>query len=315
MKFEVSVIIPVYNAEAFLEKAIKSALQQPEVLEVIVVNDGSTDGSLEIAEELKQKDSRVKIYHHKNYTNKGRSASRNLGIEKANANYIAFLDADDYYLENRFTEDKKVFEEYEEAEGVYNAIGVHFYRKAEAIEEKKLKLTMVSEKIDSEQLFNNLLYYKKGHFSIDGLTVKKKVFSITGCFDEDLEVSEDTHLILKMALRSQLVAGIIDKPVARRGVHHNNVFNKEHVYEKQKLKVYESLLFWASKNKVTHQQMDDVLNVLWIFRFRQSEGLVNDIKYWFYIFFKANKLFLTTLPVKYFPVVRLRKKLLPFLYK
>ena len=112
MKFLVSVIIPVFNVEQFVEKAIISALQQPEVFEVVVVNDGSTDNSLQIITKLQAEYSRVKLCHHPNLVNKGRSASRNLGIKKAICNYIAFLDADDYYLENRFTNDKIVFELY-----------------------------------------------------------------------------------------------------------------------------------------------------------------------------------------------------------
>ena len=83
MKFSVSVIIPVYNCESFIEKAIESVLLQPEVFEIIVVNDGSTDDSLSLIEALQKEDDRIKIYHHKNAENKGRSATRNLGIQKA----------------------------------------------------------------------------------------------------------------------------------------------------------------------------------------------------------------------------------------
>jgi glycosyltransferase involved in cell wall biosynthesis len=80
MSFAVSVIIPVYNAEQFIEKAIASALFFTEVKEVVVINDGSTDGSLELLRQLRKKDDRLNIYHHKGAVNKGRSASRNLGI-------------------------------------------------------------------------------------------------------------------------------------------------------------------------------------------------------------------------------------------
>ncbi len=99
-------IIPAYNCDKFIDKAINSALKQPEVTEVILVNDGSTDNTLKIVETLQKTSKKIKIYHHKNEVNKGRSASRNLGIKNAKGNYIAFLDADDYYLNNRFFNDK-----------------------------------------------------------------------------------------------------------------------------------------------------------------------------------------------------------------
>lgn len=315
MTFSVSVIIPVYNGERFIEKAINSALQQPEVSEVLVVNDGSTDNSLEIVENIQSKDPRIQVHFHENNENKGRSASRNLGIKNANGNFIAFLDADDFYLENRFKNDNKIFKENNDIDGVYNAISAHFYREAPEFEIQALKLTTVTEIIKPKDLFQTLLYYKKGHFSIDGLTVKKNVFNDIGCFNESLMVSEDTHLILKLALKCNLQTGIINKPVAMRGVHDFNVFNQESIYEKYKLKVYESLLFWANKNKISMHQIDDLLNILWIFKYRETTSLIKNIKYWCFIFFKNPKLLFTKLSIKYFPVVRLRQKLFSFLYK
>ena len=92
----ISVIIPVYNAAAYIEKAVTSALFHNEVKEVVLVNDGSTDDSLAILQKLQQSDARIKIYHHENKVNKGRSASRNLALQKATQPFIAFLDADDF---------------------------------------------------------------------------------------------------------------------------------------------------------------------------------------------------------------------------
>ncbi|MCF7560324.1 glycosyltransferase [Sabulilitoribacter multivorans] len=315
MEFFVSVIIPVYNGEHFIEKAVVTALEQPEVSEVIVVNDGSTDNTLQVVEKLRIQEQRVQIFHHNNNQNKGRPASRNLGLKKATNNFIAFLDADDFYLENRFENDKKIFKEYPNTDGVYNAIGAHFYRDAEPLEIEKLKLTTVTSKIRPEDLFETLLYYKKGHFSIDGLTVKKSIFNETGYFDESLKVSEDTHLILKMALKCQLHVGIIDRPVAMRGVHQSNVFNNEGLYEENKIRVYESLVFWASKSKVDLDKIDHLLNILWIFKFRRNESILKNVGYWLLLNMKSPRLLLTKLSIKYFPVVRLRKKLFPFLYK
>jgi glycosyltransferase involved in cell wall biosynthesis len=315
MKFSVSVIIPVYNCESFIEKAIESVLLQPEVFEIIVVNDGSTDDSLSLIEALQKEDDRIKIYHHKNAENKGRSATRNLGIQKATGNFIAFLDADDFYLENRFNADKVHFENNPFSDGVYNAIGVHFYRESNPLEEEKLRLTTVTEFIEPCELFDALLYYKKGHFSIDGLTVKRSIFEKIGYFNEALKVAEDTELFFRMALKCQLKTGVIDKAVAMRGVHDFNVFNNEDLYNVSKLNVYESLIFWSIRNQIHLDKIDHVLNVLWMFEYKQNTSLFKNIWYWFYLFFKNSSLLFTKLSIKYFPVVRLRQKLFPFLYK
>ncbi|GGK17535.1 hypothetical protein GCM10007962_09670 [Yeosuana aromativorans] len=309
MKFSVSVIIPVYNCESYIEKAVMSVLQQPDVIEIVVVNDGSTDATEQILEGLQETNPKIKVYHHENKSNKGRSASRNLGIKKTTGNYIAFIDADDFYLENRFSNDKIIFESDDSIEGVYNAIGVHFYRDASISEKESLKLTSVNKSIKSNNLFEDLLYYKNGHFSIDGLTVKKNIFNKVGYFDESLEVAEDTNLILRMSLKCCLQAGIINQPLAMRGVHHTNVFNNEELYKKNKLKCYESLLFWCVANGISNHKIDTLLNYLWTLRYNQEASLFKNISYWMSVFFKNPRLLLSKLCIKYFPLVRLRKKL------
>ena len=89
----VSVIIPVYNAEKYLRGCMDSVLGQSlRELEVICVDDGSTDGSAAILKEYAEKDSRVRVLHQEN---KGAGAARNLGIDAARGEYAAFIDADD----------------------------------------------------------------------------------------------------------------------------------------------------------------------------------------------------------------------------
>ena len=125
--FKVSVIIPVYNAEAYLRKAVESAVNLVEVGEIILIEDRSPDNALVLAKKLEQEFDKVKLFQHPDKKNHGAGASRNLGIEKAACEYIAFLDADDYYLPNRFVKDKLVFETHDNCDGVYSAVGTHFY--------------------------------------------------------------------------------------------------------------------------------------------------------------------------------------------
>lgn len=314
MQFSISVIIPVYNGERFIEKAIVSALQQTEVSEVVVVNDGSIDATQEILEKLQSQNPIIKILRHKNKSNKGRSASRNLGVKNATENFIAFLDADDFYLINRFTSDKKIFQENEKCDGVYNAVGFHFYRDATIIEKERLKLNTVTQKIKPEELFEALISGKYGHFQIDGLTIKKSVFDTIGFFNESLMVAEDTDVFWKMALKCRLETGIIDQPVAMRGVHDANVFNREDLYKKYTIKMYESLIFWSSREQIPLNKIDILFKWVWILRHKEKNKLYIDIIYWAYLFRTNPKLLFSLLSVKYFPIIRLRKKLFPFLY-
>lgn len=94
----VSIIMPVYNKEKYLDKSIKSILDQTyENFELIIINDGSTDNSSYICHRFEQEDSRIKVI---DIENNGVSNARNIGIKNANGQYIQFIDADDYITNN-----------------------------------------------------------------------------------------------------------------------------------------------------------------------------------------------------------------------
>lgn len=98
-KIDLSIIIPVYNAEKYLKTCLDSILNQTyKDIEVICVNDCSKDNSLKILEEYALKDERVQIVN--NATNLGPGANRNIGIKRARGKYLTFIDADDFYLHN-----------------------------------------------------------------------------------------------------------------------------------------------------------------------------------------------------------------------
>ena len=91
----ISIIVPVYNSEKYLRAAIHSLLNQTyQNIEVILINDGSTDGSQELISSFQKKDKRIKLYNTKNL---GVSHARNYGIDRASGSYIMFLDSDDTY--------------------------------------------------------------------------------------------------------------------------------------------------------------------------------------------------------------------------
>ena len=96
----VSIIIPVFNAAPYLDKCLSSVTNQRlKNIEIICVDDGSTDRSLEILSKYEKNDARIRIIRQKN---SGVSAARNKGILNAKGEYIAFLDADDFVDKNTY---------------------------------------------------------------------------------------------------------------------------------------------------------------------------------------------------------------------
>lgn len=93
-KIKISVIVPVFNAEKYLKMCLNSLVSQTlKNIEIICIDDGSTDNSLAILDKFKSKDDRIKIIKQKNY---GVSMARNNGISEAQGEYIGFVDADDW---------------------------------------------------------------------------------------------------------------------------------------------------------------------------------------------------------------------------
>ena len=94
----ISVIIPVYNIEKLLSKCIESVISQTySNIEIILIDDGSTDSSGNICDEYLSKDSRIKVFHKKNGV---LSSARNYGIKESTGNYLFFLDSDDFVDSN-----------------------------------------------------------------------------------------------------------------------------------------------------------------------------------------------------------------------
>ena len=105
-----SVIIPVYNAEPFIYKAIESLKNQTYTnIEVIIVDDGSTDNSYDKCKYLIENDHRFKLFHKQNG---GVSSARNYGIKKSSGEYISFLDSDDYIDKNCFNRINSIIKKY-----------------------------------------------------------------------------------------------------------------------------------------------------------------------------------------------------------
>jgi glycosyltransferase involved in cell wall biosynthesis len=248
--FKVSVIIPVYNAEKYVARAINSALNLPETAEIIIVEDKSPDNALNLCLKLAENDSRIKVFQHHDKQNHGAGASRNLGIVNASSEYISFLDADDYFLPNRFITDRLLFEEFNDIDGVYNAVGTIFYENVDSSLFSKEHVTTLIEIVEPKMLCQTLISGKKGWIHLNGLTLKNNLKNQDYLFDKQLEIGEDTDFIIRLSNNRKLIGGEIFIPVAMRGVHKENRVSNTSLMQKNRKILFEKLLNWAIKENL-----------------------------------------------------------------
>ena len=98
----ISIIIPIYNIMDCLEKCVDSCIHQTyKNIEILMIDDGSTDGTSELCDKIKEKDNRIRVFHKENG---GSSSARNLGIEHAKGEYLGFVDSDDFISPNMYEE-------------------------------------------------------------------------------------------------------------------------------------------------------------------------------------------------------------------
>lgn len=279
----VSVITPVYNAAPYVARAVESALAQPEVAEVILVEDGSQDASLAVCQALAAADPRVRLFRHPDGRNHGAGATRNLALQHSTCPLIAFLDADDYFLPGRFAVALPLLAQDPTIDGVYEAIGADC--EDDAARARWLEfgegsmLTTVRRVPPPEGLFAALVTgASQGHFSGDGLVVRRTLLEKTGLFDEHLPLHQDTAMWLRMAALGRLVPGRLEEPVAMRGVHASNrIMSPQARAARQKhaLAMWATLWHWSLDHLAPSEQ-ELVLNAYlreWVAPYRSRRRL------------------------------------------
>lgn len=211
INFQVSIIMPVYNAEEYLLEAVESAVNLEEVGEIILIEDGSPDHALELAQFLTEKYDKIRLLRHPNGENRGAGASRNLGIINALYDYIAFLDADDKYLNYRFAKEKMEYVS-NEFEGMYHTSG---YIGSD-------KLMKLKKDVSGPEVFTYLLRQGWGTIHTNCLTVRKDLLLKSGLFNERLRLHQDTELWLRLASNINIIPGITNEPVSLIREHDEN---------------------------------------------------------------------------------------------
>ena len=198
-----SIVIPVYNKEKFVSKTLRSVLEQTfSDFEIIVINDGSTDESE--AKILSQKDSRI---HYYTKVNEGVAVARNFGIEKANGEYICFLDADDYWYPNFLESMHRFTSEHPKHKVFAGAIEIETKNKTIPAQ---YSMTKKSE-FEIVNFFN--ASQKECVLWTSSVCIHKSVFDQVGTFDPKIKHGEDTEMWIRIGLEFPIV--FIHKILAR----------------------------------------------------------------------------------------------------
>jgi glycosyltransferase involved in cell wall biosynthesis len=189
----VTVVIPMYNAEGTIIRSIESVLEQTvKSIEIIVVNDGSTDGGLELVTNyISQKQTNnIRLINKKNG---GVSSARNMGMEQAKGNYIAFLDADDAWLPNKLAKQLQVIDK----DKTIGMVGCNsIIDKVKKGGKPYLGQTLLVP-------LKTFMY--KNYFQPSTVVIRKEVMDTVGFFDETQHYAEEGNYFMRVAKKYQCV--------------------------------------------------------------------------------------------------------------
>lgn len=188
----ISVIIPVYNGEKTIRETIESVLNQTWTdFEVLVINDGSKDSTLNIVSSIK--DSRLRVF---NYTSAGVSVSRNRGIAQAAGEYISFIDADDLWTPDKLEAQLKALQANHSAAVAYSWVNY--------IDERGEFIRSGQHRNMNGDLYEEFLLYNLLESGSNPL-IPKQALTEVGGFDQELTHAEDWDMWLRLAARYHFV--------------------------------------------------------------------------------------------------------------
>nr|WP_279079399.1 glycosyltransferase family 2 protein [Catenibacterium mitsuokai] len=193
----ISVVVPVYNVEPYLKECLESITNQTyRDLEIILIDDGSTDKSGDICDEYGKKDDRIIVIHQSNH---GSASAKNAGLRKSSGEYLAFVDSDDFLQEDAYEFMVKQLEEYcaDIIQGCFRKVYKKFYRDVNKIVEMQIldaseflelftkdwTCGLLWDKLYKRDIFKDI-YFKEGHkiddefFTYKGVINSKKIIRV-----------------------------------------------------------------------------------------------------------------------------------------
>jgi glycosyltransferase involved in cell wall biosynthesis len=220
----VSVVMTVYNEEKYLESSIESILNQTfRDFEFVIVNDGSTDRSQEILEELERRNERIRL--NPNPINLGIAKSTNNGIKIANGKYIAIMDAGDLSNPDRLLKQVRYLESRNEPL-ILGTQGRWIDKEGKTIGRWKLPM-----KIDARTL------YRTGGAIHPSIMARKDVFDIAGLYDEDLVMSQEFDFYMRVLKNHLAIENLEDELISIREREEGMTLEHLKIIQKNQLKI------------------------------------------------------------------------------
>jgi len=243
----VSIIIPAYNAEGYIKRALKSALGQTyKNIEIVVIDDGSTDKTAQIVK-LIYSPKIVYIYQE----NQGLGAARNNGIKASKGQYITFLDADDYYLSEKIEKQVEFLQNRPDDQVVYCDF-ISFYSKA------PLKFLKKIHKKLSGDVLKYLL--KSCFINPNTIMLKRQVLENVGLFNEQRYYPEDWKIWLDISLAG-FKFSYLDEALVVIEMREESLTRMENrlSYVRNTLKMFEEIFLKMDDNEKNTYQAERIL--------------------------------------------------------
>lgn len=236
----ISIIIPVYNVSLYIGKCLLTCINQTyEDIEIVVVNDGSTDDSREIIEKYKQRDSRILLI---NQENSGVNVAREVGLKKASGNYVFFLDGDDYLDESAL---EILYEKIIETDSDLVECGYKLINNNKDFLESVFYRSGIS--YSSYEYWNDFFY----RFSIWGMLIKKKILS--KLHFENIPIGEDALLKVRIVSYSSSII-TINNPLYYYVRHEGAQMSSSNTR-----KAENSIPFVFEVDKIINEDIDDCI--------------------------------------------------------
>ena len=212
----VSVVLPVHNGQEYVRQAVESVLSQTDALfELIVVNDGSVDRSEEIVRAFGDR------VHYVVQPNMGAAAARNRGLEIAQGDLLAFIDADDLWLPDKLLHQTSYLDTHPTVEYCVGKIR-HFLEPGKSVP-RGFKAGLLERDVVG-RLFGTLL-------------ARRTAFDRLGCFNADLSIAHDVEWFVR-AEELQVSMGVLDEVVMLKRVHEDNISNRAAANSAQLLSLF-----------------------------------------------------------------------------
>jgi glycosyltransferase involved in cell wall biosynthesis len=248
---KISIIVPVYNVEAFLPDCINSILNQKvKELEVILINDGSVDGSGTICNEFASVDKRVKVIHTKN---QGASAARNSGIQLAKGEYIGFVDSDDTICEYMY---EKMYQRAIQEDSDIVACGYMEIDNSTGLRQQwitPLNNQLLIEGQNIRKTFEESLIKNKilGYASLCNKLYKRSfIVNNQLKIKEDIKIAEDLCFNIEVLARAKRICAINEPLYKYRRINSESIMNKKEGAFRQHLKARREILFTLKRNGI-----------------------------------------------------------------